>query len=107
MPDAYITFNSETYNPAYSGVYTIVVSYHWGGTGNINLVTKTFTYTLHDCCAELLKPPIFINLTGYLHDSNSFKDTAASINPTKYDFCTVSISVTVTKNSIADTSGFV
>ena len=75
---AAITFNSVTYNSSYAGVYSITVTYKWGGAGTVTSLSRTFTYTLVDPCVAFITIPTFSNLSGLLHDPN----TTINVKPT-------------------------
>ena len=103
--NAKVTFVSSVYNSNYAGLYTITVSYNWGGAGYINFASRTFTYTLNDPCIVFVKIPTFVDLNGLLHDPDSTLNVSPSIFTSLYDFCGVSISITVIKNGLIDVTG--
>ena len=103
---AVITFVSSIYNLSNAGVYNIVATYWWGGLGHAVSDTRTFKYTLLDCCS-VTQAPALPNLNGNLHDSNLSIDVKAFIIPISYGFCYTTITMTVTKGGLSDTSGFV
>ena len=36
ISNAFVTFHSSVYSPTYAGVYTIMVTYNWGGAGQVD-----------------------------------------------------------------------
>ena len=107
ISNAYVTFNSSVYNPTYAGIYTVVVTYKWGGLGSDISTTRKFTYTLNDPCIPFVQIPTFSDLSGNLHDTNTIQNVQPTISFSQYDFCAVSVSMAVTRGGTADTSGLV
>lgn len=89
-----------------TGIYTIVVTYQWGGSGADTSIAVTFTMELMDPCKAFLTPPTFPAMSGVLLDPNYSALVTPTIISPNYMFCTVTIVMTVTKNAAIDTSPF-
>jgi len=52
LSSAKVVYKSSVQNLAHTGVYTLVATYTWGGTGADTSTTRTFTLTLQDPCTS-------------------------------------------------------
>lgn len=104
---AFASFDVSTPDLLNCGVYTIAVTYQWGGFGTVTSLTRSFTMTLLDPCMAFLTPPVFAAMSGILLDPNQSTNVSPTIISSNYLYCLVSIQMTVTKNAVVDTSPFV
>jgi hypothetical protein len=89
------------------GIYTITVTFTWGGLGAVTSLSVPFTLTLLDPCQAFLTPPTFAPMVGSLLDPNQSLDVLPTISSTNYMYCLVSIQMTVSKNAAPISDGFV
>jgi hypothetical protein len=104
--EAFTSFDVSTPDLLNCGVYTITVTYQWGGFGTVTSLSVPFTLTLLDPCKAFLTPPVFAPMSGILLDPNSSIGVSPTIISPNYLYCLVSVQMTVTKNAIVDTSPF-
>ena len=98
-----LTYGQSTYDKSLVGTYTITVSYAWDdGSSNAD---KTFTQTVSDPCESALSAPTLTDKSLNYGDADSTSDVVIVASNSSYNFCTYSITVTVTKASASDTSG--
>lgn len=98
---------STNYDLSLIGDYTVTMTYSWGGFNiNDNVIVRTFTYTVQDCCYWALAPPIIASVTSNVSDPDFTKSYAPTIAAGRYQtYCVFSIpTVTITKSTTPDTT---
>jgi hypothetical protein len=107
LPSAKVNYNVSIPDLAHTGIYNIVITYTWGGTGAVTSATRPFTLTLQDPCQAFMSIPTYVDQTALLLDPNTIFYVTPTITSPNYEFCQVTIALTLIRNAAADTSGFV
>jgi len=89
------------------GLYNLSVLYQWGGDGTVMSSMINFTLEIKDPCANLLVVPTFASTTANLVDPNTTWSVLPTVPSPAYEFCEVSITMTLTKAGIPNADGFV
>lgn len=107
LGSAKIVYHISVPQMTHIGLYNLSILYQWGGDGTVMSSTITFTLEILDPCANLLVVPTYTSTTANLVDPNTTWSVLPTVPLPAYEFCEVSITMTLAKAGIPNADGFV